>query len=494
MRLNEPFPSMRELMLFLLFVAYSSAFQLLPPPPLFNHRRKVLMAHPANLVDLHSLNTQAFAAQAIAHNYLEAYATLLRDKPVETKATTAGILTFTGDAIAQSRSDSEKYDLKRGLTFLTFGAIYTGTLQHFWFEFLNNNISHWGVKLGVWGEPAVKAEWWRFYDLPSRLLAKMAASSSHINVLAPPSDAALAGAKVVVNQFGAVPFIYMPLFFAMTGALAQLGPVESLNRAKPLYFPLLQRNYLFWLPTQFFQFLVLPPDFQIPFLCCASLCWTVILSSIGGGATVTSSSATVAATDSEDDQLQLAMKSGGAVNELTDSVSLRDVKNAAADLVPNSVNGALGGAASVVSDATIAGGLGLLASTASEANFGITVGGIIATSGEIGQLVNTGLVGSGGIIATSGEIGQLVNTGLGGSMGQADVGIVAVSIISAGVGALISVTNEEADNVGFDAVVEGSITDIDGNGMGRDAKEALDHLVESFANITVLMPVEVSGS
>merc|ERR1719261_383232 len=293
-------------------------------------------------------------------------------------------------------------------------------------------------------------------------------------MLPPPSDAALAAGKVIVNQFGVVPFVYMPLFLAVTGALGELGPADSLKRAKPLYFPLLKRNYFFWLPVQFFQFLVLPPDYQIPFLCCASLCWTVILSSI-------SSASTVAATEAgshmdvaedtygeeQDNELQLARRSSGSVNELTDSVSLEDVTNAAAELVPDAVSDALEGAASVVSDATVAGGLGLLASTAADAAIGTTVGGMIAESGEIGELV-----------------GSILNTGLGDSMGQTEVGIAAVSIISAGVGALISVTNNEGsgDDIVVDAVVQDIDTQSDGNEMGHNLEKTMDALDETFVS------------
>jgi hypothetical protein len=63
-------------------------------------------------------------------NLLDFYAAQLRERPVLTKAFTAAVLGSLGDAIAQSRSKQDFYDSKRGLTFLLFGALYTGAFQH----------------------------------------------------------------------------------------------------------------------------------------------------------------------------------------------------------------------------------------------------------------------------------------------------------------------------------------------------------------------------
>lgn len=289
-------------------------------------------------------------------NLLEAYGTVLRNHPVTTKSVTAAILSCTGDAIAQFRSkgddDTFQYDAKRGATFLAFGALYTGAFQHVWFNYLSQHIAGWGDAIGIWGPERAPLEvdavfdlneWWSYFDIVAQL--------QH-----PPSDAAIAAGKVAVNQFLTVPFVYMPLFFAITGALGGLDFNQAKARMQSLYFPLLQRNYFFWLPTQFVQFFVVPPEWQIPFLSLASLVWTVLLSSIGGSSAQTASPSQIVAYEtvannggaSSDEELVMIVRvDAGPVNAVEDEVRLDDVSDA---LVPEAVTDAVEG---VLSDAKV---------------------------------------------------------------------------------------------------------------------------------------------
>ncbi len=228
----------------------------------------------------------------------------------------------------------------------------------------------------------------------------------------PPTQTLLAAAKVAVNQFAIIPLVYMPLFFATTGALGGLDIDKSIARARSLYVPLLQRNYLFWLPVQFFQFLVLPADYQIPFVCAASLCWTVILSSIGGTPSASPSSIVAYESVENNDLVKAVAVDAGAVNTIIDAVNVEDVRKA---LVPRqvidaveTVGDALGGVPDKVGAS--AGGLtvGLLASAADDAIIGSAVGAAFGSEAQVGIAVAS----------------------------EAQVGIAVASVIGAGVGYL----------------------------------------------------------
>jgi hypothetical protein len=334
-------------------------------------------------------------------NLLEAYGTVLRNHPLTTKSVTAAILSCTGDAIAQFRSKGDdytfQYDAKRGATFLAFGALYTGAFQHIWFNYLSQHIAGWGDAIGIWGPERAPLEvdavfdlneWWSYFDIVAQL--------QH-----PPSDAAIAAGKVAVNQFVTVPFVYMPLFFAITGSLGGLDFNQAKARMQSLYFPLLQRNYFFWLPTQFVQFFVVPLEWQIPFLSLASLVWTVLLSSIGASSAQTASPSQIVAYEtvanedgaaSDEELVMIVRVDAGPVNAVEDEVRLEDVRDS---LVPEAVTEAVKG---VLSDAKVEAGasaaiMGLLASAADKAAIGDAVANLVNTEVGVGVAVVTAGVG-----------------------------------------------------------------------------------------------------
>ncbi|CAB9505283.1 Peroxisomal membrane protein 2 [Seminavis robusta] len=352
-------------------------------------------------LDPHNFWITQQAAEA-GGSLLQAYGDLLRHNPIATKGITAAILAASGDAIAQWRSDSEEYDPIRGAGFFVFGALYTGVFQHFWFEFMNTHIHDWGDALGIWGPERVSfpvqdvvdkwSEWWKYFDVVTQLEQ-------------PPSSEALAAAKVAFNQFLTIPFVYMPLFFTFTGFISGLDSNESMARAESLYFPLLQRNWLFWLPMQFLQFLVIPADYQIPFISAASLVWTVILSSIGAGSappvapsqivayeTITATSGVNAG----DEIVTVLPVEPGDANTITDNVRLEDV-------IPTTIMA--NATTSVVDPITkwTAGGLtaGLLASAADEGVLGAAVGAFVDADPGVGVAAVTVAAGLGSYLAAS---------------------------------------------------------------------------------------------
>lgn len=370
-------------------------------------------------------------ASSLAHGYME----LLRTKPLQTKAMTAAVLAPIGDAIAQFQSQ-KSYNPLRGAAFLVFGALYTGCFQHYWFDFLNGHIIDWGEALRLWGHPAetnipVQAfvqqhslDWWQYFDVKAQI-------DDVMNTLqAPPTDSELALAKVAVNQFLIVPTVYMPIFFAVTGLLGGLDIPKSIARAESLYLPIMKRNYFYWLPVQFFQFLVLPVDLQIPFVSAASLVWTIILSTIASDATTpaaapativayeeetqpaavtTLSSAMMISPQEEDETIVTVVPvDAGAANTALDNVSLQDVTDA---LVPDAVLGVAETVGDALQDKTLGASasglaLGLLAAAADEGGIGAAVGGMLGAGT---------LMGSDGGLETS--VGVAVVTAVGAGVG-----------------------------------------------------------------------------
>jgi len=164
-----------------------------------------------------------FLANSARHAW-EAYGRSLIDHPLATKAVTATTLAVAGDAVAQlsavssSPNGEEGYDLRRALSLGLFAALYTGAFQHFWFGWLNSHLAYEA-------------------SLLSPAMALLLAS--------PVSPGATAALKVGVNQLGMVPFVYMPMFFALTGAVGGLSAGESWERAKGLFAPLIVRNWAF---------------------------------------------------------------------------------------------------------------------------------------------------------------------------------------------------------------------------------------------------------
>ncbi|KAL3937870.1 MAG: hypothetical protein SGBAC_007103 [Bacillariaceae sp.] len=317
-------------------------------------------------------------------NMMHVYENALIDNPITTKAITSGVLAAVGDLIAQVTAhqttttatieDCDKpsfdYDFARGVCFVAFGAAYTGVFQHYWFTFLSSHISQWGESLQLWGPSHVSIpvralyelkEWWAYFDVSAALQD-------------PPSNAAIATAKLAVNQFLVIPTVYMPLFFAVTGSLAKLNLDESTDRAKNMYIPLLKRNYFYWLPVQFFQFLVVPSEYQILFISCASLVWTVILSSL--------------ATDQQQQQKQQQQLQQQQLPESTmevnDYVTLEDVEEA---LLPEA-------ARTLFEDpkfgsTTIGGAFGLLASAANDGLIGGFVSNLLGATIGSGVAMST---------------------------------------------------------------------------------------------------------
>ncbi|KAL7568251.1 hypothetical protein ACA910_022593 [Epithemia clementina (nom. ined.)] len=189
----------------------------------------------------------------IATKFTTAYTDALVTHPFVTKMATGGILATAGDAIAQTRDVDKPYDGRRALSFMVFDVCYRAMQQ---------------------------------------MAFPVIVHTCHGQILGPildgtivPTEYAAAMEQTLANQLGIVPFIYYPVFFGLSGFVQGLSLEGAIQRAKEKFLPLMKRNLLFWIPIQFFQFGFIEDELQIPFLCVAGLCWTVILSVAAGSTT-----------------------------------------------------------------------------------------------------------------------------------------------------------------------------------------------------------------
>ena len=190
---------------------------------------------------------------------LSPYTTALSVHPLETKMVTAGTLGLAGDALAQ-RQTTAPYDKKRAFGFAVFGATYSGGFQHLLFPLL--------------------VETCQGNALCQALSGPLADSC----VVPLTGQAALfaAAERTLLNQLVCIPFLYYPLFFAISGMVQGLTPEAALQRAQDTWAMLVSRNLLFWLPVQFVQFAAVPLQWQVPYVCAAGLVWNIILSGMAG--------------------------------------------------------------------------------------------------------------------------------------------------------------------------------------------------------------------
>lgn len=168
---------------------------------------------------------------------------------------TGAALATAGDAIAQKREDDD-YDPSRGASFAAFDMIYRAA-QHVLFPII--------------------VELCRGQYLFSFMATIGASQLVDLSTLT-------AMERSLASQLIIVPFLYYPVFFTFTGYMQGLNFEEGLERAKQNFAPLMKRNLLFWIPVQYVQFCYVPTDLQIPFLSCAGLAWTFILSVLAGSA------------------------------------------------------------------------------------------------------------------------------------------------------------------------------------------------------------------
>jgi hypothetical protein len=226
--------------LFLVLPSLSSGFGVVVPDVL----------HASPLLDAAFLSLKTSVAPLIS-SYQEA----LHSDPLRTQVTTGVVLAIAGDAIAQQQYEVEhpsqkpEYDYKRAVSFASFDGVYRA-LQHFIYP-----------------------------PMIALCQGQLLSTVTHDVKLAAALEQALASQIIII------PVIYYPTFFAVTGLVQGLSARQTYERASSSFWPLMTRNWLFWIPVQFSVFNYIHDEAaQISILIACGLVWTVILSVLAGQA------------------------------------------------------------------------------------------------------------------------------------------------------------------------------------------------------------------
>lgn len=225
--------------------------------------------HVAHVLHPAAQHNLLLTKSSVAHDLLQSYTQSLKTHPLITKMLTGGTLATCGDAIAQKSASSNNdndaivgdfvYDSRRAGSFAAFDMAYRA-LQHVSFPLIVQQCQGQFATAFLHGLPFV---------------ASAAQVTENVHFLA-------AMEQTLASQLGIVPFIYYPVFFALTGVMQGLTSEQAATRAMENFVPLMKRNLVFWIPVQFVQFAFVPQDLQIPFLSVCGLCWTFILSAFAG--------------------------------------------------------------------------------------------------------------------------------------------------------------------------------------------------------------------
>ena len=191
------------------------------------------------------------AVQHLVHGAIASYQHALQTDALKTQVETGIALAVVGDAIAQKTQSPEPYNVNRAASFAAFDGVYRA-VQH--------------------------------YVYPPMIAL---CNGQLLGTLLPNQQGfAAAMEQALASQLIIIPIVYYPVFFAVTGAVQGLTIKETMNRAKESFWPLMTRNWLFWVPVQFSVFEFVPDkDAQISILIACGLVWTIILSAMAGAAT-----------------------------------------------------------------------------------------------------------------------------------------------------------------------------------------------------------------
>ena len=227
----------------LLSIKQVISFHVVPPPELFH-------SLPHAIDHLAPVFSPSTVLKDVTSGLFGSYQNALQTDALRTQIVTGVSLAVMGDAIAQKAGSNNEYNTKRAVSFATFDASYR-VVQHYLYP-------------------------------PMIALCH----GDFLGSLIPNPTIAAALEQSLFSQLLIIPTLYYPTFYAITGFVQGLSLEETVERARTAFWPLMLRNWAFWIPVQALVFGSVHDEAQqIPFLISAGLVWTVILSLAAGQAT-----------------------------------------------------------------------------------------------------------------------------------------------------------------------------------------------------------------
>ncbi|GAB5363088.1 hypothetical protein AAMO2058_000853300 [Amorphochlora amoebiformis] len=188
----------------------------------------------------------------------EAYLATLSEYPLPTKMVTSGVLSASGDALAQAiefNDNPKPYEFRRSLVMATIGLAFTAPLLHMWY----GGLHHFFFE-------GLGREWLAAAGLSSKLPTTLALLAADQLLFSPIATVLFFMMNGIGTSLAAFDFNLMPRIRAVN---------ETLRRE---YWTTMINNWKLWPAAQLLNFFFVPLQFQVLFSNFVGLIWTCYLS------------------------------------------------------------------------------------------------------------------------------------------------------------------------------------------------------------------------
>lgn len=173
--------------------------------------------------------------------------TFFKKRPLFVSLVTNTIKTAAADVVTQKYiEEKDNLDIKRLAVFTSFGFVYLGGWQHFFFN-----------KLFVRCERAMTLAKWRPFTQSSML--------------------------TFLDLGVHTPLMYYPCFYGIKSLLEGKDMVNTITTYKANINNDMIAMWKVWVPAQMANFMFVPLHMRMPFIASVSFGWTIILSMMRGG-------------------------------------------------------------------------------------------------------------------------------------------------------------------------------------------------------------------